>query len=75
MNGLYVVRPSQVEVDTWASLVEGGDQWSWDAMFAAMKASEAFSPPTSTVQNTADIVFNAASHGTAGNLHVSYPGL
>lgn len=75
MNGLYAVRPSKLELDAWASLTgDGGEQWNWDSLFAAMKTSETFSPPTSDVQQTADVMFDAGSRGTNGPWHVSYPG-
>lgn len=40
MNGLYLVRPSQLEVDANAGLVAnqpGASAWSWDGLFSAMK--------------------------------------
>lgn len=76
MNGMYHVRPSKVEVDAWASLVDGGaDKWSWDKMFAAMKASETFTAPSSEIQSEGGIQYVASSRGTDGPIHVSYPGL
>ncbi|KAI1796681.1 GMC oxidoreductase [Ganoderma leucocontextum] len=75
LNGMYHVRPSEVEVDAWASLVDGGsDKWSWDKMFVAMKASETFTPPSSDVQSEGGIQYVASSRGTDGPVHVSYPG-
>ena len=76
MNGMYHVRPSKVEVDAWASLVDGGaDKWSWDKMFAAMKASETFTAPSSEIQSEGGIQYVASSRGTDGPIHVSNPGL
>ena len=72
---MYQVRPSKVELDLMASLIPGGDTWNWDNMFAAMKKGENFTAPSTEVQTEADIEFAAASHGTSGPLHVSYPGL
>ncbi|OSD01865.1 GMC oxidoreductase [Trametes coccinea BRFM310] len=75
MNGLYTVRPSKIEVDAWASLNDGAsDKWNWDALFNAMKESETFTPPSSQVQQTGNIEFNAASRGTSGPVHSTYPG-
>ncbi|KAI8984795.1 GMC oxidoreductase [Trametes punicea] len=75
MNGLYTVRPSKIEVDAWASLVDGAsDKWSWDALFNAMKDSETFTPPSSQVQQAGDIQYNASSRGTSGPVHATYPG-
>ncbi|KAH9887621.1 GMC oxidoreductase [Cubamyces lactineus] len=75
MNGMYTVRPSKIEVDAWASLI--GDntmKWSWDALFDNMKDSETFTAPSSDVQQEGQIVFNAASRGTNGPVHATYPG-
>jgi choline dehydrogenase len=51
INGMYSVRPSQIELDTWPSLSAPGDdsaksKWGWQAMLAAMKKSETFVPPS-----------------------------
>ncbi|KAI0698246.1 GMC oxidoreductase [Cytidiella melzeri] len=75
INGMYMVRPSQQEIDAWAALVPGGSEnWSWDSMFEGMKASETFTPASSAVQQAGDIQWNAASRGSSGSVHVSYPG-
>lgn len=77
VNGLYVVRPSQVEVDTWSQLigaVNGGGLWDWDTMFSKMKSSETFTGPVGNVQTTADVMFDPAARGTTGPWHTSYPG-
>ncbi len=75
MNGMYHVRPSKIEVDAWSTLVNGTTKWNWDALFAGMKDSETFTPPTSDVQAIAKMEYNAASRGTNGPIHASYPGL
>lgn len=78
MNGLYLVRPSQIEYDTWAGLMssdEGGVAWNWENQFAAMKKTETFTPPSQDVQTTAHILYSNSSHGDSGPLHASYPGL
>ncbi|TFK85315.1 GMC oxidoreductase [Polyporus arcularius HHB13444] len=74
MNGMYHVRPSKLEVDAWSTLVNGTTKWNWDALFAGMKDSETFTPPTSDVQAIAKMEYNAASRGTNGPIHASYPG-
>ncbi|KAL0578857.1 hypothetical protein V5O48_003137 [Marasmius crinis-equi] len=75
MNAMYMVRPSKLEVDAWSSLADGGDtsKWNWDSLFAAMKKSESFSPPSDDVKNIAKVQWNAGSHGTDGPIHTSYP--
>ncbi|KAJ8481388.1 hypothetical protein ONZ51_g6039 [Trametes cubensis] len=75
MNGMYTVRPSKIEVDAWASLIgDDTNKWSWDALFDNMKDSETFTAPSSDVQQEGQIVFNAASRGTNGPVHATYPG-
>ena len=74
VNGMYAVRPSKVEVDIWASMINGGDLWNWNSLFANMKKSENFTAPSSDVQQAGDIMYAASSHGTSGPVHVSYPG-
>ena len=69
-----MVRPSKLEVDAWASLVDGGDKWNWNSLFAAMKKSEDFTPPSDAIQQEGSIMFDPSSHGETGPLHVSYPG-
>lgn len=73
VNGLYMVRPSKLEVDTWSSLI-GSAAWNWDNLFAAMKKSETFHPPSPDIALAGDIEFDQDSHGEAGPLSVSYPG-
>ncbi|KAI0053551.1 GMC oxidoreductase [Auriscalpium vulgare] len=74
VNGMYSVRPSQIEVDAWASLAAPGNDtvWGWDTLFAGMKKSETFVPPGDAVQ-AADIQFGTGSHGSSGPLYASYP--
>lgn len=77
INGMFAVRPSQVEVEAWQSLIsgqDGADNWSWDSFYAAMEKSETFTAPTSDIQATAGITYDASVHGTAGPIHYSYPG-
>ncbi|KAH9921085.1 GMC oxidoreductase [Amylocystis lapponica] len=74
LNGMYMVRPSQIEVDAWATMVGAEDAWGWDALYSAMKTSETFTPPSSQIQQEGDIIYQADSHGTHGPIQVSYPG-
>ncbi|KAH8986115.1 GMC oxidoreductase [Lactarius akahatsu] len=79
INGLYSVRPSQIELDAWPSLSAPGDdsaksKWGWQAMLAAMKKSETFVPPSSDVQQAANIEYDSSSHGSSGPLYNSFPG-
>ena len=79
INGLYSVRPSQIELDAWSSLSAPGDdsaknKWGWQAMLAAMKKSETFVPPSTDVQQAANIEYDSSSHGSSGPLYNSFPG-
>lgn len=79
MNGMYSVRPSQIELDAWASLSAPGDdsaksKWGWQAMLAAMKKNEIFVPPSTSVQQAANIEYNVSSHGSSGPVYNSFPG-
>lgn len=77
INGLYMNRPGEIEVNAWQEMLgdmNGADNWSWDSFYAAMKKSETFTPPTDAVAQEAGITWNAASHGTKGPIHNSYPG-
>jgi choline dehydrogenase-like flavoprotein len=78
INGLYMNRPGEIEVNAWEALLgdmKGADNWSWDSLYAAMKKSETFSAPIdASVQEEAGITFNPASHGAQGPIHMSYPG-
>lgn len=77
INGLYMTRPGEDEVNAWKDMLgdmDGADNWSWSAFYAAMKKSETFSPPTDAIEKQADITWDASTHGTDGPIHVSYPG-
>jgi choline dehydrogenase len=75
---MYMNRPGEIEVNAWQAMLgdmDGADDWSWNSMYAAMKKSEAFSRPVNAqIQQEADIMFNAASHGMSGPIHTTYPG-
>lgn len=74
INGMYMVRPAKLEVDAWAALIDGGEQWNWDNLFAAMKGSEKFTVPSADVQQAGNLEFNTVSRGSTGPVQVSYPG-
>ncbi|KAG8963520.1 hypothetical protein FRC00_006079 [Tulasnella sp. 408] len=77
INAMYIVRPSALEMDTFSKLLgslDGANAWGWDGMFAAMKQSETFTPPSSDIQSQGNILYNPESHGTSGPLHTTYPG-
>ncbi|KAI0068751.1 GMC oxidoreductase [Artomyces pyxidatus] len=79
INGMYSVRPSQIEVDAWVDLVAQEDSnaannWGWNEFLAGMKKSETFVAPSTSIEQTGNIEFDAASHGSSGPLFASYPG-
>lgn len=77
VNGMYLVRPSDIEINVWESLLAnmtGSGAWGWDSLFAAMKKSEIFTPPSAAIQAKGAIEYNNASHGFNGPLHYAYPG-
>lgn len=78
INGMYLVRPSEIEINAWQALISSNDAeaasaWSWDSFFAASKKSETFTPPSPAIQAEAGIQYDESSHGTDGPLHYSYP--
>ena len=80
MNAMYLVRPSQVEMNAWQQLVASGDsdaavRWGWTEMYDAMKKSENFIPPINSVGRVGNIRWNASTHGSGGPMAVSYPGM
>lgn len=68
VNGMYLVRPSKVEIDTWATLAgpNGTENWGWEPMFRAMKKSERFTPPSDDVKTQGSIDYIMDNHGTNG---------
>ncbi|CAL5873176.1 uncharacterized protein PFLUO_LOCUS7445 [Penicillium psychrofluorescens] len=78
INGLYMTRPGENEINAWNGMIEdmdGAENWSWNSFYAAMKKSETFTPPIDAVIQEADITWNASNHGTTGPICASYPGL
>lgn len=73
INGLYYVRHSDIEQNTWADLINDQQDWTWDKMLDAMKKSETFTPPNQATTSLFSVPFDASSHGTDGPVHVSYP--
>ncbi|KZT59087.1 GMC oxidoreductase [Calocera cornea HHB12733] len=77
VNGMYLVRPSQLEFDTWAQLQDGAagaNDWAWESLFPMMRKSENFTAPPPDISDEGAIQYNIASHGTSGPVHYSYPG-
>ncbi|GAA5959711.1 hypothetical protein JCM21900_001400 [Sporobolomyces salmonicolor] len=75
VNGLYMIRQSEIEQDSWGSLVNDQATWGWDAVYPYLKKSETWTPPSDYHISEADMTLNASLHGTDGPIHYSYPGL
>lgn len=82
INAMYLVRPSSLEMDAWATLslsntndTSAANRWNWANMYAAMKKSENFTPPSSSVQSVVNISYDASTHGSGGPMQVSYPAM
>ena len=80
VNGMYMVRPNSKEINAIHDLIVSNDNkhyadaWQWDSFLDAMKGSEHFTPPVQASQETANMRYNADSHGTTGALHATFPG-
>ncbi|KAK7456342.1 hypothetical protein VKT23_010588 [Stygiomarasmius scandens] len=81
VNGMYLVRPNQVEIDAWASLASSDSSssssnspWAWNPFYSAMKKAETFDAPSDDIASEAGIEFNQASYGDSGPIHWGYPG-
>lgn len=81
MNAMYLVRPSEVELNAWADLLasdtetsDGADKWNWDNMFEAMKKSENFTPPSGESWDIGgNFAFSTENHGAGGPMQLAYP--
>ncbi|PPQ84055.1 hypothetical protein CVT24_007932 [Panaeolus cyanescens] len=77
INGMYHVRPSAVEVDTWAALAatdsDPAERWKWSSFFQALKDTETFTPPGGEALSTAGMKYAQDAHGQSGSLKVTYP--
>lgn len=77
---MYLVRPSEIELDAWSGMIASQDDasaaaWNWNWMYAAMKKTETFHAPSDKIKATGDIKYDVSAHGTDGPLHYGYPGL
>lgn len=82
MNAMYLVRPSETEINAWEALIAGDDSeaakpWGWTRFYESMKSSETFTPPLPDEETggNGNITFSASTHGTSGPMQVSYPAL
>lgn len=77
INGLYLNRPGEVEVNAWQDMLgdmDGANDWGWDNFLSAMKKSETFSAPLDYISSQSGTEFTLDDHGMKGPIHASYPG-
>ncbi|KAJ7321714.1 GMC oxidoreductase-domain-containing protein [Mycena albidolilacea] len=67
-SGMYL-RGNKDEYDALERL--GAKGWKWDSMFAVVKESEHFHPPSQTEVETFNMTWNPAAHGFAGPISVA----
>ncbi|GAA6062424.1 hypothetical protein JCM10212_006059 [Sporobolomyces blumeae] len=77
VNGLYMIRQSEIEQNSWASLLDSASSssWNWDAVYPNLKKSETWTPPSDYYIDEASMVLNSTLHGHDGPIHYSYPGI
>ncbi|KAF9258842.1 alcohol oxidase [Marasmius fiardii PR-910] len=76
INGMYAVRPSEIEVNAWSGLQDSEDtkSWSWSEFYKAMEKSETFTRPSADISNEAKILSDTQSLGSSGPIHTGFPG-
>ncbi|KAG6835219.1 hypothetical protein H0H93_003835 [Arthromyces matolae] len=67
-SGMYL-RGNKMEYDALETL--GATGWNWDSMFAAVKKSEHFFPPTESDVHALNLTYNPAFHGVDGPIAIS----
>jgi hypothetical protein len=75
---MYLIRPSEIEVNAWAGLMMEDDEgsaeaWQWETFYEYMKKSETFTPPSSGLG--VDFKWSSETYGTNGPMQASYPAL
>jgi choline dehydrogenase len=77
---MYLVRPSVLEVDSWAQTIsedegskDSSKRWTWDQFYPVMKKTETFTPPREEVARVGNFTWDADTHGTDGPMQASYP--
>ncbi|KAJ7737626.1 GMC oxidoreductase-domain-containing protein [Mycena maculata] len=67
-SGMYL-RGNKAEYDALETL--GATGWNWDSMFAAVKKSEHFHPPSQTEIDTLGLTYNPEYHGFSGPISIA----
>ncbi|GLB37971.1 putative GMC oxidoreductase [Lyophyllum shimeji] len=71
-SGMYT-RGNEIEYDALETL--GAKGWNWKSMFAAVKKSERFFPPSTPDVQVLNVTFDPAFHGIAGPVALSLQAL
>ncbi|KAJ7114555.1 hypothetical protein C8R43DRAFT_1156578, partial [Mycena crocata] len=67
-SGMYL-RGNKAEYDALETL--GAKGWNWDSMFAAVKKSEHFHPPSQAEVESLGLTYNPAFHGFSGPISLA----
>ncbi|KAJ7607725.1 hypothetical protein FB45DRAFT_947590 [Roridomyces roridus] len=67
-SGMYL-RGNKAEYDALETL--GATGWNWDSMYAAVKRSEHFTPPSQAEIDALGLTYNRAFHGNSGPISVA----
>ena len=63
VNGLYLIRGSKEEHDSWAALNSAPSTWGWDAIWPYMSRSENYTAPLPANAELANVVVDESAHG------------
>ncbi|KAL0572778.1 hypothetical protein V5O48_009191 [Marasmius crinis-equi] len=78
INGMYTVRPSEIEVNAWSELASDGGAakaWSWSEFYNAMETSQSLTMPKDDIKNLGHIVTDGQSASSNGPVRTGFPGL
>ncbi|WRT70888.1 uncharacterized protein IL334_007887 [Kwoniella shivajii] len=73
INGMFWGRPSEVELDAWATLNPNTDEtWNWDEINNYIKKAENYTAPSTDVQNKFGMTVQTENHGHSGPIQVGH---
>ncbi|KAG8162402.1 hypothetical protein KVR01_008167 [Diaporthe batatas] len=70
LNRMVFDRGSKSDYDRWAAL--GNPGWDYEGLFPYLKKQEFFAPPSADIVAEWGVEFEPESHGTSGNINVTY---
>ncbi|POS77744.1 GMC oxidoreductase [Diaporthe helianthi] len=70
LNRMVFDRGSKSDYDRWAEL--GNFGWDYNALLPYFKKQEVFTPPSADIVAQWGVEFDPQSHGTSGNINVTY---